>query len=90
MEKNKILLDAVDAISGICDKIIKKENYKENMPACVKAIQDACVTILHQDSTDADIIPLLEDFMYGMTQNDEVFLLDVLRFGIMTKLESML
>ena len=90
MGKNKILLDAVDAINGICDKIIKKENYKEDMPVCVKAVQDACITILHQDSVDADIIPLLEDFMYGMTQQDEVFLLDVLRFGIKVKLESLL
>ena len=90
MEKNRNLLDAVDAINGICDKIIKKENYKENMPTCVKAVQDACVTILHQDSADADIIPLLEDFMYGMTQQDEVFLLDVLRFGVKTKFESLL
>ena len=87
MEDKKLLQDAVDKVQFICDKIVKKENYAKEMPACVQAVQAGCLKLLEKKPTDGEVLPLLEDMMYGMTQQDEVFLLDVLRFGIREKLK---
>ncbi len=87
MEEKKILQDAIDKIDIICERIIKKENYLTEMPTCVQAVNHACLIILENNQADIEIVPLLEDMMYGMTQQDEVFLLDVLRFGVKEKIK---
>ena len=58
------------------------------MSACIKAINQARELILKYTNYSKEIIPILADVMYGMTQRDEVFLLDVLRYGMKDKLEE--
>ncbi|RGS66618.1 hypothetical protein DWX81_10195 [Roseburia inulinivorans] len=89
MKEKDIIKYAISEIDKLCQKIINKENYMTEMPICIKAINQACEIILKYNNHSKDIIPILEDVMYGMTQRDEVFLLDVLRYGMKDKLEQM-
>ena len=83
MKEKDIIKYAISEIDKLCQKIINKENYMIDMPACIQAINQACEIILKYNNHSEEIIPILEDVMYGMTQRDEVFLLDVLRYGMM-------
>lgn len=89
MKEKDIIKYAISEIDKLCQKIINKENYMIEMPICIKAINQACEIILKYNNHSKDIIPILEDVMYGMTQRDEVFLLDVLRYGMENQLEKM-
>ena len=89
MKEKDIIYHAIGEIDKLCQKIINKENYMIEMPICIKAINQACEIILKYNNHSGEIIPILEDVMYGMTQRDEVFLLDVLRYGMKDKLEQM-
>lgn len=89
MKEKDIIYHAIGEIDKLCQKIINKENYMIEMPACIQAINQACEIILKYNNHSGEIIPILEDVMYGMTQHDEVFLLDVLRYGMKDKLEQM-
>lgn len=88
MKEKDVIYHAIGEIDKICQKIINKENYMIEMSACIQAINQACEIILKYNNYSKEIIPILEDVMYGMTQRDEVFLLDVLRYGMKDKLEE--
>ena len=88
MKEKDVIYHAIGEIDKICQKIINKENYMIEMSACIQAINQACEIILKYNNHSKEIIPILEDVMYGMTQRDEVFLLDVLRYGMKDKLEE--
>lgn len=88
MNEKDIIYHAIEEIDKICQYIINRENYMINMPACIQAINQACEIILEDKEQAAEIMPMLEDVMYGMTQKDDVFLLDALRYGIRDKLEK--
>lgn len=88
MKEKDVIYHAIGEIDKICQKIINKENYMIEMSACIQAINQACEIILKYNNHSKEIIPILEDVMYGMTQRDEVFLLDVLRSGMKDKLEE--
>ena len=88
MKEKDVIYHAIGEIDKICQKIINKENYMIEMSACIQAINQACEIILKYNTYSKEIIPILEDVMYGMTQRDEVFLLDVLRYGMKDKLEE--
>ena len=88
MEKREILQNAIQEIVALCGKMIKHENYQQELPACIQAINNACMMLLQDNRETEEIISLLEDIMYGMSQKDEIFLLDVLRFGLKPKLED--
>lgn len=89
MKEKDIINYAMSEIDKLCQKIINKENYMIEMPICIQAINQACEIILKYNNHSEEIIPILEDVMYGMTQRDEVFLLDVLRYGMENQLEKM-
>ena len=88
MKEKDVIYHAIGEIDKICQKIINKENYMIEMSACIQAINQACEIILKYNNYSKEIIPILEDVMYGMTQRDEVFLLDVRRYGMKDKLEE--
>lgn len=88
MEREQVLREAAEKIECVCEKIIRKEAYKAVMPECIQAVQNACILVLEEHPKDTEVLHLLEDIMYGMTQQDEVFLLDVLRFGMCEKLKQ--
>lgn len=88
MNKIEILKEAIKKIEYVCGKIINKENYMEEMSECVQAINAACMILMEDTKEQEMLIPMLEDVVYGMTQTDDVFLLDVLRFGMKTRLET--
>lgn len=87
MNEKYIIYHAIEKIDLICQKIINKENYLMMMPECVQAINQACEIILKDKEQLEEIMLILEDVMYGMTQRDEVFLLDTLRYGMKKSLE---
>ena len=90
MERTEILEQAVLAVDSICGKILRNEEYLSQMPVCVAAINQAVMLLLNEENGAEYILGILEDIMYGMTQQDEVFLLDVLRFGIKPEFERFL
>ena len=88
-EKKKNYREAACQIKNICDAMLKKENYMDKMPECITSINHAIMSLIEETGGDAsNILQVLEDMMYGMSQQDEVFLLDVLRFGILPLLEE--
>ena len=88
MKEKDIIYDAIAKIDKLCQKIINKENYMMEMPICIQAINQACEIIFKYSDQSKEIIPILEDVMYGMTQRDEVFLLDVLRYGMKDRMNK--
>ena len=88
MEEQKKLQLAIDAIDNLCTKILQKENYQREMQVCVQSINESCLILLQENPQEEDILWILQDMMYGMEQKDEVVLLDVLRFGLRTKLQQ--
>lgn len=81
--------EAIEQIEDVCNAIINKENYLEKMPKCINSINNAVLPIIESSEDMAPkVLQVLEDMMYGMTQNDEVFLLDVLRFGVLPLLDN--
>lgn len=88
-EKQEVLKKAIENLDIVCEKIKTKENYMQEMPKCVEAVNGAVMMLLAEENSNQKyILQLLEDMMYGMTQQDEVFLLDVLCFGLKTGLEA--
>ena len=88
-EREQLYKNAVNQITGICDAMLKRENYMEKMPECVAAINRAVVPRMQEAGDQASyILQVLEDMMYGMSQEDKVFLLDVLRFGVLPLFEE--
>lgn len=80
---------AITKIEQACQRMKKRENYMQEMPECVSAINDAMMLLLNEKNCNQEqILTLLEDIMYGMSQRDDVFLLDVLRFGLMPGLQE--
>lgn len=88
-EKQQILNSAIVALDEVCKKVIQKENYMEDMPKCIEIVNGAVTMLMTEEGYNQEyILQLLEDVMYGMSQQDEVFLLDVLRFGLKAGFES--
>ena len=90
-EQEQLYENAVNQITSVCDAMLKRENYLEKMPECITAINQAVVPRMEEaDGADGAsyILQVLEDMMYGMSQQDEVFLLDVLRFGVLPLFEK--
>lgn len=88
-EQEQLYENAVNQITSVCDAMLKRENYMEKMPECITAINQAVVPRMQEAGNQASyILQVLEDMMYGMSQQDEVFLLDVLRFGMLPLFEK--
>ena len=88
-EQEQFYENAVNQITSVCDAMLKRENYMEKMPECITAINQAVVPRMQEAGNQASyILQVLEDMMYGMSQQDEVFLLDVLRFGMLPLFEK--
>lgn len=88
-EREQLYANAVNQITCVCDALLKRENYLEKMPECIAAINQAVVPRMEEAEEKASyILQVLEDMMYGMSQQDEVFLLDVLRFGVLPLFEK--
>lgn len=87
MDKRDVLQQAISEVLNICEKIKGKQSYYQDMPGCVAAVQNASILLLQDKNREGKVLQLLEDMMYGMTQKDDVFLLDVLRFGLKTEFE---
>lgn len=88
-ERERLYENAVNQITSVCDAMLKRENYMEKMPECITAINQAVVPRMQEAGDQAaHILQVLEDMMYGMSQQDEVFLLDVLRFGMLPLFEE--
>lgn len=82
--REQLYKDAAQQIVKICDKMLQKENYMEHMPDCINTINEAIIPRLEEEKDNTTVIlHVLEDMMYGMSQQDEVFLLDVLRYGML-------
>ena len=79
---------AIYVIDVVCNKILQKLEYSEEMQKCIHAVNDVCPILLQGEFKVHNILQILQDMMYGMTQKDEVFLLDVLRFGLKPELEN--
>lgn len=88
-KQQELLKEAITVLDDICEKMIQKENYQEKMSDCIQAVNGAVIMIMEEQNSNQEyILQLLEDMMYGMSQQDEVFLLDVLRFGLKAGFEE--
>ena len=74
----------------LCQLMRDGEDYRTFLPGYVVAFQEALPAVLSAAGTEqAKWVALLEDMMYGMTQQDDVFLLDLMRFGIRESLQML-
>lgn len=88
-EREQLYENAVNQIASVCDAMLKRDNYMEKMPECIIAINQAVVPRMEEAEDEVSyILQVLEDMMYGMSQQDEVFLLDALRFGVLPLFEQ--
>jgi len=88
-EKQQVLEKAIESLDEVCKKIIEKNSYLEQMPFCISTVNEAVTMLMKEKKINQEyLLQLLEDMMYGMSQQDEVFLLDVLRFGLKAGFES--
>lgn len=90
-EFSNLLLQNINTVKGIGDKIENHEAYiediKEYLPSLNQmimslftAIQESKLCVeLNQDF----IVQVLNDILYGIENEDSVFLLDVLRYGLL-------
>lgn len=89
MEKRKNLDAAIHAVDEVCKKLLKKMDYRIELQICVQVVSEMYGMLEGENADTQKFLRLLEEMLYGMTQKDEVFLLDVLRFGLKPELERM-
>ena len=90
MLKEKVQLEeAIESINNLCKQILEQKNYQKDLPQCVEKINTAMSILLKDASINSLLlVQLLQDMMHGVENQDEVLLLDVLRFGIKIILED--
>lgn len=88
METYTLLQTAMDTIDTVCEKLLQHKEYNKEMQVCIEAINCICPLLLQVNALSKNTLQMLKDMMYGMTQHDTVFLLDVLRFGLKAQLET--
>ncbi len=79
-----------DSIESIATKIEQGKAYREELNACLPLLNQTIITLF--DITQDTSIPLeinpdyvlqvLNDILYGIEQEDSVYLADVLRYGL--------
>jgi hypothetical protein len=87
----KSMQDEIDQLEQIGNKIEKEENYMGELKACLPDINQRIQAIfalmeVPQISLDLNpefVLQVLNDLIYGIEQDDQVFLLDVLRYGLL-------
>jgi hypothetical protein len=85
------LQQEINHLDQIGNKIEKEENYMGELKACLPTINQriqAIFALAADPQTELDIsqefvLQVLNDFLYGIEQEDMVFLLDVLRYGLL-------
>lgn len=87
MENLKKLETILSIIDNICEKILKNKEFQQELHICVQAVTDICPIVLQNNALSQKFLQILKDMMYGISQKDTVFLLDVLRFGLKPELE---
>ena len=88
METYTLLQTAMDTIDIVCEKLLQHKEYNKELQECIEAINYVCPLLLQVNALSPNTLQILKDMMYGMTQQDTVFLLDVLRFGLKAHLET--
>jgi hypothetical protein len=81
----------INHLDQIGNKIENKENYMGELKACLPEINQRIQAIfaLTEDSgvslgiNKEFVLQVLSDLVYGIEQEDQVFLLDVLRYGLL-------
>ena len=89
MNTHILLENTIATIDIICEKILQNAEYQQELQLCIQAMNDICPLLLQNNTTSQNTLQILKDMMYGITQQDTVFLLDVLRFGLKTQLETL-
>lgn len=87
----KMLQQEIDDLALIGDKIEKEENYMGELKACLPTINkrvQEIFSLAENPQTTLEInrdfvLQVLNDLIYGIEQEDAVFLLDVLRYGLL-------
>ncbi|MCI8881309.1 MAG: hypothetical protein HFH28_11390 [Clostridiaceae bacterium] len=79
-----------DCIESIASKIEQGEAYMEELKSCLPLLNQAIITLF--DMAQDTVIPIeinsnyvlqvLNDILYGIEQEDPVYLADVLRYGL--------
>lgn len=81
----------IETVKDICLLVEKEEEYQGKLtgyfPVLTKTIEDI-LSCAHNPETFFDIneqfvLQVLNDILYGMEHQDSVFLLDVLRYGLL-------
>lgn len=86
-----LLRQNINIVESICNKIENGETYIEDIRAYLPELNQMTVSILNimQDpeiSLEMDpafMMQVLNDVLYGIENEDGVFLLDVLRYGLL-------
>lgn len=92
MEEFLSLLELnVNTVQCICDKIESHEAYLEDIRAYLPSLNELIMSVftaiqeskIHIELSQEFMIRVLNDVLYGMEHADSVFLLDVLRYGLL-------
>ena len=83
LEQKVQLEEAIESIDHLCNQMVNQENYQKDLPECVGKINIAMSILLNDPMIHSPLLlQLLQDMMSGIENQDEVLLLDVLRFGM--------
>lgn len=81
----------IDTVKNISHKIENHEAYLEDIRGYLPSLNEMITSIftaieestLHLELSQEFTVQVLNDVLYGMEHEDEVFLLDVLRYGLL-------
>lgn len=85
----ELLNQHIEAVEAIGNKIEADEPYMDAMRAYVPSLSQMITTVYQLAEEGAlqlsqeFVTQVLNDILYGMEQEDAVFLLDVLRYGLL-------
>ena len=90
-ELGGMLRGHIETVRQICARIEKGENYLDELKEYLPALNQMVLKIfewieepeIQLDVNQNFILQLLNDIVYGIEQEDSVFLLDVLRYGLL-------
>lgn len=87
----QILVQHIETVEGISNKIESGEAYMQDMKAYMPSLQSMIKTIfdlkqiseLNLSINTGFVVQVLNDIVYGIENEDTVFLLDTLRYGLL-------
>ena len=90
-ELGRMIEEQIEIVTRISEKIENGEKYLEELKGYLPALNQVILKIfegiadpqLALDVNQEFILQVLNDIIYGIEQEDTVFLLDVLRYGLL-------